>query len=522
MKEKSLIVKDNKILNIVLLAVVFIFFFGVTLFIPLCGDDFGNYQEGTTVKQAVEIAYKNYFVFEGRFISRILIVLLTSRRVLNALVIATSITSIIYFASKFIKSRHSILVLSLLTVFILNINGVMYKQVYFWIAGSSTYLLEIPLMLAYFVYMDKLFSEKIKHKKAISIFFVITNFITTMFVENMALTICFVNLFYVVYSKIKYKKIDKLALACLIASTLGASLMIFSPGVRGRVDMSSDFNKLSLVEKINITFPNFIYFTFTCNAITLLFGTIYVVKFINQIQVKNKIVKFITKIINLIIVCMNGLNIINIAKWMFPFSLKTPTYFEGVLHKFVYVQAPLYKTWFILFILTLVGIVIYKAIKKGEYSQLLLTLAAFGSTFVMITLEPWGERVSFLANLLFIIVFLRDLDLDKFTNKSVKYFTIFLSIVIAIDMLIYTNVYYSVYRHTEKRELTINQCVESGANDVIVKKYPEMLLWNSDKYFSIENFKKIYKFKENQEIKQVDEHFEMRSIFNDLLEKYIN
>ena len=63
--------------------ITFILFLTICILTPISGDDFGNYiATRGSIFEAIDIAKLNYFGYEGRFISRIIILYTTYHKTL--------------------------------------------------------------------------------------------------------------------------------------------------------------------------------------------------------------------------------------------------------------------------------------------------------------------------------------------------------------------------------------------------------------------------------------------------------
>ena len=183
---------------------IFLFFVLIFFLSPISGDDWGNYIEGSRgLYKSITEAIGMYFSWEGRFISRILINILTYHKVLWNFVNSLVITGTIFLIIKIINPKKIIIYLLSLLIFLL-MNIYTFSQVIPWLAGNITYLFPIPLLLLYFYFI---FSNK-KDNRLI-VLFSILNLIMTMFVEHMAIILIFSNILFIIYRYIKNKKIDK-------------------------------------------------------------------------------------------------------------------------------------------------------------------------------------------------------------------------------------------------------------------------------------------------------------------------
>ena len=86
---------------------IFILFFVILCLSPICGDDWGNYiisRRG--IYHAFGEAVGMYFAWEGRFVSRVLINLLTSHKILWNIVNSIFILGIVYYFIKIITAIY--------------------------------------------------------------------------------------------------------------------------------------------------------------------------------------------------------------------------------------------------------------------------------------------------------------------------------------------------------------------------------------------------------------------------------
>ena len=140
MKDK--IKSNNKIYTGIFLFLLLIFFLS-----PISGDDWGNYLEGAQgfyhmISQAVGM----WFTWEGRFISRVLINILTYNKWLWNIVNAFVIIGIINYIERISKFKNKKIMLILTFATILFMNIFTFSQTVTWLAGNITYLFVIQLL----------------------------------------------------------------------------------------------------------------------------------------------------------------------------------------------------------------------------------------------------------------------------------------------------------------------------------------------------------------------------------------
>jgi hypothetical protein len=138
---------------------IFLFFLLISCFIPINGDDWGNYIIGVEgIKTSINNAISMYFDWEGRFISRIIINILTCHKWLWNIMNALIMTSIFIIINKIIKPKNKIIIGTLLFLGIILVDTSIFTQGYVWLAGNITYIFPLLLILIYLYFNNYIFS----------------------------------------------------------------------------------------------------------------------------------------------------------------------------------------------------------------------------------------------------------------------------------------------------------------------------------------------------------------------------
>ena len=86
---------------------LFIIFLVILILSPISGDDWGNYLVGQKgIRHMIGQAIGMYFAWEGRFVSRLFINLLTYHKWLWNIINSFLLVSIIYFTVKIINPKN--------------------------------------------------------------------------------------------------------------------------------------------------------------------------------------------------------------------------------------------------------------------------------------------------------------------------------------------------------------------------------------------------------------------------------
>lgn len=462
---------------------------------PIAGDDWGNYIEGTLgLRHIIGQAIGMYFDWEGRFISRILINILTINKIAWNIINSLLITSIIYLINKIVKPKHekTITLLSTLVIFLTNIKT--HGEVFTWLAGNITYLFVMPLILFYF---DYIINHKNNDTKKI-ILFSILNIIMTMYVEHIAIILIAGNILILINRFIKNKKLDKEIIIYLICSSLGTTLMLLSPGSHKRSLIENvEFQNLSIIRKIIYNLPNLIYYTFTINYFLIVTSTIsnyYLVKR----TIKNRTIKIliylyliILPIINCLSYLLNNLNIIT-------FSVNTSN--------------PLIILYFISYVLIQL-VMIYLYTKKDKINKILFFyLIGLGTNCIMLLSPTWGHRTSFATYTFLSVSNISIIDKNIKENKILNYI---LLIIIIFMSTIYLIMYISTHKLYQYNKEYIRKQLEEGKEEIEIIKYPYFISCNlnPDNPYHEKKFKDYYHIPQEKSLKLLENNWQIKIIY---------
>lgn len=475
MKDK--IKSNNKIYTGIFLFLLLIFFLS-----PISGDDWGNYLEGAQgfyhmISQAVGM----WFTWEGRFISRVLINILTYNKWLWNIVNAFVIIGIINYIERISKFKNKKIMLILTFATILFMNIFTFSQTVTWLAGNITYLFVIPLLLMY-IYI--LYNNK-DNTKINNIVLVILNIIIPMFVEHMAIILILLNIYFIVRDYLKNKTINKKLICFLLISIISFGLMYFSPGNRIRSSMENlEFNKLSLFGKIMYNIPNLIFYTYRINyflIILLVIGNIILIKK----NIKNKLLRIVLYLLELISILFTGIYLLN------SFNINTISISDSNILVFIYFA-----------VLTIINFLLL--IKNKKELPIIFYSMGIISNLVMLMSPTWGYRTSLATYLFLSISYLMVIDEYYKKNKIIEICTYIITI---LGMIFYLIFYISIYRTNIANEKMIKEANNTSRIELIA--YPGFAPCNinpTDDYH-LKRFKEYYKINEDVEIEIVNKNW---------------
>lgn len=463
---------------------IFIFFLLIFFLSPISGDDWGNYIEGSRgLYKSITEAIGMYFSWEGRFISRVLINILTYHKVLWNIVNSLVITGTIFLIIKIINPRKKIIYLLSLLVFLL-MNIYTFSQVVPWLAGNITYLFPIPLLLLYFYFI---FSNK-KDNRLI-VLFSILNLIMTMFVEHMAIILIFSNILFIIYRYIKNKKIDKELILYLVISIVGTLVMLLSPGTAYRSSVENiDFNKLSIIGKILSNIPNFIYYTFIVNPYMIILLSISSTYLINK-TFNKKILKV------LLVLIMNVIPLLSTSLYLI-------SNFVNINIFLINSHSIILLLFYIVYILFFLYLII-KNNKTIFNKEMFFFIIGLSSNIIMMVSPTWGFRTS-LGTYIFLCIFSL-LIINKYIKER-KIYNIIILFIIIISCIFYSILYISTFRQYKENKSIIENSIKDQSNVIEIYKYPYFINCNinPDNDYHLRVFKRYYNIPENTEVKLLD------------------
>ena len=456
---------------------IFVFFLLIFFLSPICGDDWGNYIEGSRgIYKSITEAIGMYFSWEGRFISRVLINILTYHKVIWNIVNSFVVTGTIYLIIKLINPKKKIVYLLTPLIFLL-MNMFTFSQTVTWVAGNITYLFVIPLLLLYYYFI---FNDK----KQIIIFSIL-NIIMPMFVENMAIVLIFSNIFFIIYRYIKNKKISKELVLYLVLSIIGTVVMLISPGSLYRSSVENiDFNKLSIISKLIYNIPNFIYYTFIVNpymVVLLSLANYYLIKKV----INNKTLKVLLIIfMNVIPLLSTSLYIISNIKPMNIFLLDS--------------NSIILKIYYLIYLIVFIYLII-KDNKSIFNKEMFFFLIGLSSNMVMMVSPTWGFRTS-LGTYIFLCIFSL-MIIEKYIKER-KVFNIIGSSVLILSSIIYIIIYISTYRQYKENKSIIEKGIKDNSKVIEIYKYPAFINCNinPESEYHLKVFKKYYNIEDKEVI----------------------
>lgn len=489
----------KRLINNKIFIFIFLCIFFINTLVPISGDDFGNFvSTNGTLSHAIRIAYSYYFGLEGRFIGRIIIMWFTKNKILWDLVQALLFTVLIFSCNKTFKKKQALYILLLGLFFV---NHDMFAQGYTWLAGSITYLFPSCLCFYYFITLFNTNEELCLYKKIILSLLCI---IIPMFVENIGCAFVFGNLIILIYKLITEKKLDKYLLINFILSVIFIILMISSPGSLSRSLVENvGFNNLSIIKKIMFNIPNFIFYLFVKNTNIII---------ISLIPILYYFIKTGAKKIYIILFCIIPvIFIINNLYYLFPMKFSFLQYLEiGNIKSAFYI---IYLIIYFYFFCRSANYIVRD--KRELFFIYFMLIIGFSSTFIMLILPTWGDRIV-LFNM-FTILYTSIKLIDKIISFNGK-FDIIIKVILVCYFIYIFICFVFVYKIDKYRDIYINEQLIEDKNEIEVIRNPIMYIWNNnpDGEYLVRTFKEYKNIDEDKTIRIVNLPYReyLKIIFN--------
>lgn len=459
-------IKNNKIY-----ISIYIFFFIFCALTPISGDDYMNYVRGQEgIIGILNWTKTFYLTWEGRIVSRVIILLFTAHKFLWNII--TPLLYVLIFKSllqiNVFKNKYSYI---LLFLSIILVKVAMVAQSYTWLAGNITYFYPTALSIYYFSTLYKNMDNKTSVKR--NIVLSILAIIIPMFTENIGCAFVFGNILFVIYLKYFKKNIKKNCIFTIL-SIIALVLMLISPGSANRAVEEGGFYSLDLLEKIEVTMNyTLIPFSLTRNTtmliLMLICGNIYITQ-----KIKHKgILGIICVIYNIIPIFTILQNILNVNM--------------GILNIFTKIQLFYWIIFCIIFILAIIEN--YKNDKKILLFNILLFMTAMSSIICMLVAWPWGDRISILFVIIVSYISIGIIDKNvKINNVAAKLLEIFC--ILSVVWIIFS--IFCAYKIDRYRIKYINEQKNADPKKIEVIYNPSRYLWlsNIDNEYFVDTYKK--------------------------------
>ena len=452
----------------------YIIFFIICTLAPISADDYMNYVNGQkNLIEILNITKEFYLTWEGRIISRIIILLLTSHKflwnILTPFLLVIIFKSLLKFDSFKNKYSYFLLIMSILLV-----RPSMFAQSYTWMAGNITYFYSTALLMYYFSVLYNNMDKKLKTNQIILLS--ILALIIPMFTENIGCAFVFGNFLFILY-KYFFKKETKINWLLFGLSALSLILMFMSPGNSVRAEEEGVYTSLKII------YINILYF-FTQYAITrhttmliliLVCCNIYCWKH-KSIKYK-KIFIILFNIIPLLTILGNLLNN------------------EKMSNSIYY-----YPYWILLGIIFIFSLIdSYKEDKKLLLFYILILLSALSSVLCMVAVGYWFDRVSIFFVIVVSFISIKIIDRNIKENQEIGESIKSIFVITVIWIIFYM---FSTYKIERYRTNYVKEQNDMKQKTIEVIYNPSQFLWfsNLEHQYFVDTYKEYQKIDDDVEL----------------------
>ena len=433
--------------TIFFLLAIFVFFFLISRWAPVAGDDWvyaigGRYSSNPFLK-----AYEFYLGWSGRYLSELWGFLIADHKSLWNIINACLFTGIAYFIYKTNHSRYIILTFVLIFMLMVTVSEGLRVQTYTWIMGT-TYIIPLFLFLIqiYLLY-GYVFEDKNDNRRILLL--CILNLMIPLYMENAAGMMVGANIVVLIYLFIKDKaKLKKITLITCV-SLIGLGLIYFSPGAQLRMFRDhAYFHNLPLFTKIGMNWKTYISYTFRDHEWLVRLISLFSIIVVYQNRENHK------NWMNIGLYVIFCLGFIHSFVWNLYDLTKLNLFYIladlNVPHS-ILLNTCFYALWLISLCVLLLG---YSSNNKGIYGIYLL-LCALGANAVMLISPIFDVRSSVYTIYLFISLTILLLNECTFNNVSQSIMIGLCSILCFMHVLDYIRLYHTIHLVNNKREAQI-------------------------------------------------------------------
>jgi len=464
--------------------------------------------------------------YNGRWISNILVILLTRSRILKTIVTGTIILIIVKLMNKLVDSKSKSLAY-MISILLLLMPYKMFAQTMTWTSGFTNYVVPIALLLLYLLINKNIFEEKIKNRKIYIIPMIIFGFIISLFMENITIYNLILGIFLLFCELFRKKKLNLTNLGYVIGSIAGAILMFSNTAYTNIVAKGTDGFYRSL-ETQNIIFQ----------VISKYFSTIY-----SHVIRNNLVIMLVLSALSILLIYKyfkKNKKISNIKKDLLQISLAIiityvvylifmcvgnshNIFISSVIKKII---EGLMSAFFALAIICTLFITIEDKNKKIKILFYIVSIVLMVAPLFLVT--PISERMFYCIYVFFILIAC-EIITYLFKEKTIINSENILIFITLILIIFYTIIFGSIYRIETIRDNYIEEIKDTQEEYVILPKLPLSQYLKSatpKEELWFQRFKKFYNIK-NKKTVLIFVSYDEWKLYKDidvdaLMDKYID
>lgn len=438
--------KNVKISSIGILSILSVFSIFIMMFIfPLLGDDLLHGKVG--------IGIHFMQIVNGRYLGNLFGINLSSSLILRILIKSTIFISIIFLIKKIIKEKSLLYYLIILSFFLFMPKEI-FRQVIVNSSGFANYVIPVigVLIIIYIHFNEK----EIILKWYNYILFLSLGVINSLFVEHITIFNIILSMYFIIFSYMKNKKINKIYIFYLIGSVIGSYLMFSNPIYLSSFNGTDDYRTLSttlsgIFGKLFIIVNDAFYINYAINFILSILMIILMKKQI--VSKKNFIYKMFASII-IFFAVYQLLKLLN-PSWQIFANYQFENYFSGFI-TLLYIG------------IVFITILLSNLNKNQKYKLLFYIICYLAVLSPLLFVNPIGPRCYFIGYVFLILLVVNLIKIFE-TKNYFKYkwaIRFIIPIIIIIQFIFYFTIYGKIYIESEKRINFIKTEISKGNKEI--------------------------------------------------------
>ena len=251
----------NRIILLVLSLIIFSFFFLISTYTPLAGDDWGYAINGLKQNPLIT-AFEFYQTWSGRFFSELYGFLITPNKLIWNFLNASLFTGIFILITRLGLKKNNVIGSLLLIFLMFSVKDELRMETYTWLMGT-TYVIPLFLALLFFKINLQVTEDLIKPKMSVIIISSLLLFYIGLAMENIAIIMVLATILFNFYTFIYKRSFYVHQINYAIVSIASLILLRSSPGAAERLLRDHpDWVRMSFVEQLLTNYSQFVRMTF--------------------------------------------------------------------------------------------------------------------------------------------------------------------------------------------------------------------------------------------------------------------
>ena len=443
--------KTEQLITAALLALFFVFFWLISRWMPVAGDDWGYAYTGMTQNPLTSAAV-NYMTWSGRFLAELWGFVVAPHKgwwnLLNPLLFTGILAGMIRLVKK-AGAGNIIPVILLAMALILTVPEGVRMETYTWIMGT-TYVIPLFLFTVYInLLRDWLYDDEMSPVRMAVM--MLCSAAIPLYMENAAALLVGADMLVLIWLWFKKKEALKRMLVLTVIGTIGLILIRFSPGAMARMARDhAEFNRLSLFGKIGVNWFAFIDYTFMRDY--WLTRILCVIMILRVMRCRDK---YKTKFGPVLLCVIFAYGILQSYAWTVCKYLDLRLFYMLADISLPHSLAINTIGYMAITAAVLYTVYAYEPDEKKKWLMIFLYLCAMGANAVMLISPIFGARSS-LYTLYMLMLFTLVAGMDLFAEKTYRLcFIALAAFLVVMRGTYYLRLYRMVDRVTARRQAQI-------------------------------------------------------------------